>query len=337
MINFKDDYSIGAHPDVLSAIADVNDGTMPAYGHDPVSDRAKSLIRAQLRSESDIYFVTGGTLANLVIIASALRPHEAVIAAETGHINIHETGAIEATGHKIIAAPSRNGKLDPDALIQAFDANTMPPHMAKPKLVYISNATETGRVYTKSELEVLSGICRDRDLYLMMDGARLSAALASSLSDLSLADLANLTDMFWIGGTKAGTLFGEAIVLNNPALRPEFEFHLKQRGALLSKGRYLGAQFEALFKNDLYFKNGQQANEMAARLSRGIVGKGYRLQDNTESNQVFPVLPNSIINDLQDRFAFYHWADVNDEESVIRLVTSFATQAADVDAFIDAL
>ncbi len=337
MINFKDDYSIGAHPKVLAAIQSVNDTTMPAYGEDPVSDRARKLIQNQISTDVDIYFVTGGTLANLIMIAGALRPHEAVIAPEFGHINTHETGAIEATGHKIIQVPSQDGKLNPEALIKAYDENTMPPHMAKPRLVYISNATETGRVYTRSELEKLSQICRERDLYLMIDGARLSAALASPINDLNLSEIAKLADMFWIGGTKAGALFGEAIVLSNPELKPDFDFHVKQRGALLSKGRFLGAQFEALFSEHLYIQNGAHANQMAQSLSEGVTSKGFPLQDTTESNQVFPILSNDKIKALEDRFSFYHWANIDADQSIIRLVTSFTTQISDVDEFIDAL
>ena len=337
MIHFKDDYSVGAHPKVMDAMIKANDGLMPAYGRDPVSGEARSLIQEAIGRPCDIHFVASGTTANVLMIAGALRPHEAVISVEGGHIATHEAGSIEATGHKIISVPHQDGKLDPEDLINAIQTNTMPPHMAKPKLVYISNASETGTVYTKAELTALSDICQSKGLYLMMDGARLAAALAASKNDLTLPDITALTDMFWIGGTKAGALMGEAIVLTNPQLSKDFEFHIKQRGALLAKGRAIGAQFKALFTDGLYRANGAQANAMATLLSKGILAKGFKLAAETESNQVFPVLPNALIEQLEMASGFYVWGPAGEDHSIIRLVTSWATTDAEIDAFLAAL
>ena len=337
MIHFKDDYSTGAHPNVLEALAKSNDGLMPAYGQDPVSEDARSLIMSELGRDCDIHFVASGTMANLLMIASALRPHEAVISVDGGHIATHEAGSIEATGHKIISVPAENGKLTADVLLRTIEDNTMPPHMAKPRLVYISNATETGTVYTKSEVTQISRICRDKGLYLMMDGARLAAALAANSNDLTLADMAALTDMFWIGGTKAGALMGEAVVLSHPDLKPDFGFHVKQRGALLAKGRAIGAQFKALFTNGLYVANGRHANQAAEALSRGILDKGFELAEPTESNQVFPILPNAVIEKLELTSGFYVWGPAGDDHSIIRLVTSWATTQDEIDGFLGAL
>ena len=337
MIHFKDDYSTAAHPDVLRAMVQANDGLMPAYGQDPVSEDARSQIKSALGRDCDIHFVASGTMANLLMIASALRAHEAVICVEGSHIATHEAGSIEATGHKIISVPHENGKLTADVLLRTIEDNTMPPHMAKPRLVYISNATETGTVYTKSEVSQLSRICHDKGLYLMMDGARLAAALAANSNDLTLADIAALTDMFWIGGTKAGALMGEAIVLCHPDLMPDFGFHVKQRGALLAKGRAIGAQFKALFTDGLYVANGRQANQAAEALSQGILDKGFALADPTESNQVFPILPNIVIEKLEMTSGFYVWGPAGDDHSIIRLVTSWATTQDEIDGFLSAL
>ena len=239
------------------------------------------------------------------MIAAALRPFEAALAAEGGHINLHETGAVEATGHKVIGIQSANGKLTPGLIDPVLRFHTMPPHMARPRLVYISNAAETGRVYTKAELTALSEYCRDNNLYLMMDGARLAAALAADKNDLTLSDIAALTDMFWIGGTKAGGLSGEAIIVVNPELAADFTFHIKQRGALLSKGWFVAAQFDALLRGGFYIDLARHANDMALQIANGLADKGYDLAEPTESNQVFPVLTQSQIDTLSTRVKFH--------------------------------
>ena len=333
--SFLDDYSEGCHPTILGALQGTNLIQQSAYGNDDYSRQAKGLIRKYLENDDTaIYFVAGGTLANIIIMSSTLKSHEAVIAADSGHIVVRETGAIEATGHKIITVPSADGKLTPESIETILVNNAHFPHMAKPKLVYISNATETGTVYSKAELSAISNTCKSNDLLLLLDGARLGAALTADSNDLNLKDIAQLTDIFWIGGTKAGALIGEAIIIPNSKLAIEFDFHIKQRGALLAKGRLLGLQFTELFKNDLFFNNTRHANLMAQKLSTGLVKSKHRLIAETQSNQIFAILPNNLIEKLNLRFSFYVWRKYDEEHSVVRLVTSWATQDCKVDEFI---
>lgn len=336
--SFLDDYSEGCHPAILKALSETNLNQEMAYGDDIYSQEARNLIAAQTGVDAaSIFFVAGGTLANLIIIAAMLRPHEAVIAAHSGHIVQRETGAIEATGHKIISVPSTDGKLTPVQIKTALANNAQAPHMAKPRMVYISNATETGRLYTKSELTALSKVCRENGLLLFMDGARLSAALCGPKNDLTLKDIAELTDVFWIGGTKAGALIGEAIVINNPELAKDFAYHIKQRGALLAKGRLLGIQFRELFTSGLYFSASQYANDLAQKISNAVIQNGYALASDTETNQIFPILPNTLIAKLETKFKFFIWEPAENDTSVLRLCTSWATDEAQVEAFIKAL
>ncbi len=335
--SFLDDYSEGCQANILEAMQSTNMAQQSAYGNDDYSNLARRLIRKHLDGDFPIYFVAGGTLANIIIMSSTLKSHEAVIAADSGHIVVRETGAIEATGHKIITVPSDDGKLTPESIEHTLADNAHFPHMAKPRLVYISNATETGTVYAKSELSALSVICKSNDLLLLLDGARLGAALTANISDLTLKDIAELTDIFWIGGTKAGALIGEAIVITNPKLAIEFDFHIKQRGALLAKGRLLGLQFTELFKDDLFFKNSRHANLMAQKLSAGLIKNGHRLIAETQSNQIFAIMPNDLLAKLNKRFSFYVWRKYNETDSVIRLVTSWATDENKVSEFIAAI
>lgn len=336
--SFLDDYSEGCHPQILEALSSTNTSQQTAYGEDEYCIEARRLIRQRLGDdEASVHFVTGGTLANIIAISSCLRSHEAVISAASGHIMLRETGAIEATGHKIIAMASGNGKLTPEDVESAIQNNAHFPHMAKPRLVYISNATELGTVYTKVELQALSAICRSNNLLLLVDGARLGAALSASKNDVSLSDLSRLCDIFWIGGTKAGALMGEAIVIANEKLSRDFSFHIKQRGALLAKGRVLGIQFRELFKADLFFGATRHANKMAEILAGGLAEHGYQLAAETESNQVFPILPNKVIDHLTQHFDFHVWAKVDEQNTVVRLVTSWATDESSVNAFIGQL
>ena len=257
-----------------------------------------------------------------------------MIAVASGHIVVRETGAIEATGHKIITVPPIDGKLTPDSIVSALDANAHYPHMAKPRLVYLSNATEVGTLYTKSELQEISKLCKERDLLLLLDGARLGAALSADKNDATLEDIADLTDIFWIGGTKVGALLGEAIVIPNPKLRDDFNFHIKQRGGLLAKGRILGQQFRELFRDGLYFDLARHSNNTANQLSDGIAKAGYNFVAETETNQLFPILPNDLIAHLKDRFDFYIWEPHDAVNSVVRLVTSWATDVEQVNEFV---
>lgn len=336
--SFLDDYSEGCHPDILSALSKTNLVQQTAYGDDEYSKNARQLIRKELNhTDTPVYFVAGGTLANIIIMSGALRSHEAVIAANTGHIVVRETGAIEATGHKIITVPTGDGKLTPALIEATLASNAHFPHMTRPKLVYISNATEVGTIYTKQEVTALSACCKSNNLLLMMDGARLGTALTALKSDLSLSDVTELCDIFWIGGTKAGALIGEAIVIPNTKLADDFAFHIKQRGALLAKGRLLGIQFEALFTDKLFFTLSENANTAAQRLSSAFVTAGYTLAAATESNQIFPILPNLLISRLKEQFAFYVWEPADNDHSVVRFVTSWATDEAQIDRLTDAL
>lgn len=337
MYSFKNDYSEGCHVRILEALSKANTDQQEGYGDDEYSEQARTYIKSKIANQNaKIRFVSGGTQANAVVIAAALRPHESVISAESGHINIHEAGAIEATGHKIEYASKANGKLCP-ADIEPLLIKAEDHHMVKPRLVYISNSTELGTIYRKAELEALSEFCKKNSLLLFLDGARLGSALTSVNNDLTLADIARLTDVFYIGATKNGALMGEAIVIINDSLKPDFEFHLKQRGALVSKGRFIGIQFAELFRDDLFFEMARHANNMAMKMVEAIKLKGYDFVASPESNQIFPILPNKLIAKLETIFDFYPWRKVDNEHTSIRLVTSWATDEKAVDEFIEYL
>ena len=335
--SFNNDYSEGAHPRILQAMMEVNLEQNSGYSLDGHSDHAKALIKKEIRREDvDIHMIVGGTQTNLLGICCALRPHQAVICAETGHINVHETGAIEATGHKVLTQFARDGKLTTAAIQKVLDWHT-DEHMVQPKMVYISNSTEVGTQYLKSELEELSLFCRQKGLYLFLDGARMGAALTSRVNDLTLADIARLTDMFYIGGTKNGALFGEALIISHPDLKPDFRYMIKQRGAMLAKGWLLGIQFEELFQNNLFFDMAAHANEMADQLRKKLTACGYPFHWDSTTNQLFPVLPNDVMEKLAKDFLFSKQAVIDEDHTCIRLVTSWATKQEGVDAFLAAL
>lgn len=336
--SFQDDYSDGAHPSVVTAIAGGNAQRQASYGLDEHTANARQLICKEMNGlQPSIHFVTNGTLANIIAIGSCLLPHEAVIAPETAHINVRAGGSIEAIGHKIITVKPVKGKLEPEGILKALAQNSQFPHMAKPRLVYISNATELGTIYTKDDLSQIADLCRRHNLLLYLDGARIGVALAAEKNDLTLADIGRLTDIFWIGGTKGGALLGEAIVINNPALQPGFEYHIKQRGGLLAKSRLLGQQFEELFRSGLFFELALHANNTAKVLSTGIQEAGYALSQETETNQVFAIFPDQVVAKLQVNFSFHVWEKLDGDRSVIRLVTSWATELKQVHALIDTL
>lgn len=275
----------------------------------------------------------GGTQTNLTMIASALRPYEAVICADTGHINVHETGAIESTGHKVLTVPKEDGKLTPADVLSVVRSHP-DEHMVKPRMVYISQSTEVGTVYTRHELEALRAVCDRQNLLLYLDGARLASGMTAEDCDLIPADLHRLCDAFYIGGTKNGALFGEALVLVNDALKPDFRYMIKNRGAMLAKGWLLGMQFEGLFTGDLYFTLGRHANAMAARLRDGLIEKGYELAYPSTTNQVFAVLDKDQIFELTTEAAFEFTKNWDATHDVVRFVTSWATKAEDVDAML---
>lgn len=337
MYSFKNDYSEGAHPRILSALIESNLEQTDGYGEDIYTEKAVNQLKRYIgRSDIDIHLLTGGTQTNLTAISAFLRPHEAVISAKTGHVLTHETGAIEATGHKVISADSKDGKLTPLLIENAVNAHT-DEHMVKPKLIYISNPTEIGSIYSRTELIALSNLCREKKLYLYVDGARLGSALCSEGNDLTLSDLGKYTDAFYIGGTKNGALFGEALVICKDSLKEDFRFMMKQKGALLAKGRLLGIQFHELFKDDLYFNLAAHANKMADLLRNGIHNAGYSFLTNSPSNQIFPILPNQLISKLSEKFSFYLWEEIDEQNSAVRLVTSWATKEEYVLEFIDEL
>ncbi|KOA18089.1 Low specificity L-threonine aldolase [Clostridium homopropionicum DSM 5847] len=334
MYSFKNDYSEGTNPRILNALIESNLEQVDGYGEDHYTLEAAELLKQKIKlSNIDIHFLSGGTQTNLITISAFLRPHEAAIAANTGHIFTHETGSIEATGHKVISVEVNDGKLSPDHIKSALGMHT-DEHMVKPKLVYISNPTEVGSIYSKTELEQLSSFCKKNNLILFMDGARLGSALCSKENDLQLSDIAKLTDAFYIGGTKNGALFGEALVICKDSLKEDFRFHMKQKGALLAKGRVLGIQFLELFKDELYFDLAKHANKMADLLRKNIESMGYKFLTYSPSNQIFPIFPNKIIEKLQEKYSFLVWSKIDEDSSSVRLVTSWATKEDAVKAFL---
>lgn len=333
MLSFLNDYSEGAHPRILKALADTNLDQTCGYGLDFYCQRAAELIRQKCAApEADVHFVVGGTQANLLVIHALLRSFEAAIAADTGHINVHETGAIEATGHKVCTVPSPDGKLTPALVRQVVDSHSS-EHMVRPRLVYISDTTEIGTFYTKAELAALRRCCDENGLLMYLDGARLGSALTAEGSDLTLSDLAALTDAFTIGGTKNGALFGEAIILKNAALQPDFRSYIKQRGAMLAKGRLLGIQFTQLLTDDLYFDMGRHANTMAAQVRDALLAEGYPCPYDSHTNQIFPILPHSVIEKLSKVCAFEVSRPEDETHSMVRFVTSWATTEEAVKEF----
>ncbi|MBK1896769.1 threonine aldolase family protein [Chryseobacterium paridis] len=334
--SFKNDYSEGCHPNILQALLQSNLDQEAGYGEDRFCLQAKQLIKEKMnRKDSEIYFVSGGTQANLIVISSILKPYQAAISASTGHVLNNETGAIEATGHKVLSVETEDGKLRPSDIIQVLEGHRNVPHQVMPKLVYISNSTELGTVYNTKELEDLSSFCKENNLYLFMDGARLGHGLTAEISDLTLEKVAQLTDVFYLGGTKNGALIGEAIVINNPVLQEDFGFHIKQKGAMLAKGRLLGIQFLELMKNNLYFDLARHANQQAMKIKNALQEKGASFLSDTYTNQIFPILNNDLIEVLSEKFEFYVWKKIDEESSAIRLITSWNTPDQGVEDFIE--
>ncbi|QDP85470.1 aminotransferase class I/II-fold pyridoxal phosphate-dependent enzyme [Chryseobacterium sp. SNU WT5] len=324
--SFKNDYAEGAHPKILEALVQSNLTQHNGYGLDNFSLNVESIIKEKIKNQdAKVYLVSGGTQANLIVISAFLRPHESVVAAATGHIFTNESGAIEATGHKVHAVETNDGKLRPDDIQKIIDAHQNKPHQVKQKLVYISNSTEIGTIYSKKELVDLYQFCQENKLYLFVDGARLGHALTAETNDLTLEDFGKYTDAFYLGGTKNGALIGEAIVINNEILQEEFGFHLKQKGAMLAKGRLLGIQFQELLKDDLYFDLAKHANQQAMKIKETFQSIGVDFLSETFTNQIFPILRNEQIEKLSERFDFYVWKKLDQEKSAIRLITSWAT------------
>ncbi len=340
MIHFRNDYSEGALPAVLQALNATNLESTCGYGCDDYCARAADRIRARFACPgAGVHLMVGGTVTNLTAIAAFLRPYQAVIAPASAHICQHETGSIEAGGHKILAVPARDGKLTPDGVraVMREHQNGKDEHMVQPKLVYISDATELGTIYTKSELTALRAVCDEYGLYLYLDGARMAQALVAEGNDLAPEDFARLCDAFYIGGTKNGLLFGEALVIANAALQPDFRHMIKQRGGMFAKGRLLGVQFLAYFEDDLWLAAARHSVETAQRIARALSAAGYRLLADSPTNQIFPIVSNEKMAELSKAFSFELTAPAGDAHSAIRFVTSWATKDADVDALIRAL
>ncbi|WP_294342664.1 aminotransferase class I/II-fold pyridoxal phosphate-dependent enzyme [uncultured Clostridium sp.] len=326
MYSFKNDYSEGAHPRILDALLRSNMEQEEGYGLDRYSKEAIKLLKEKIMNkEVDIHLLQGGTQTNLIAISAFLKPYEAAIAANTGHILVHETGAIEATGHKVISVPSADGKINSKDIEKVLNEH-VDEHMVKPKLVYISNPTEIGTIYKKEELKELSETCKKNNLILYVDGARLGSALMSESNNMSLSDLATFTDAFYIGATKNGGLMGEALIICNENLKNDFRFSIKQRGGLVAKGRVLGIQFLELFKDNLYFELANHANKMSSIIKESIDECKLDVLITSDTNQLFPIVPNSVLAELEKKYKFTLWERLDEENTVIRIVTSWATK-----------
>lgn len=333
MYSFTNDYSEGAHPLILEALQKTNLEQADGYGMDPYCLQATNKIKELIKNENiDVHYLVGGTQTNATFIASALQPYQAAIATDTGHINVHEAGSVEATGHKVITCPNENGKMTVTRIEEIIRCHE-DEHMVQPKLVYISQTTELGTAYTTKEIKELYAYCQARDLYLFVDGARLGSALVIDECP-SLEELAKYCDAFYIGGTKLGALLGECLVIIKEELKTGFRYHMKQRGAMLAKGRVIGIQFLTLFSDELYFQIGKQENDMADLLRDGIAGLGYEFFIATNTNQIFPIFPNSVIKKLQESFSFIVMEATDEKHSYIRLVTSWATKKEQIEKFI---
>ncbi len=339
MIYLSSDYTEGAHPDILRRLVDTNLEQTTGYGTDPHCQSAADLIRKACSAPAaDVHFLVGGTQANLTVIAAALRPHQGVLSAETGHIQSHESGAIEATGHRVIPLQSPLGKIDADSIDRFCQTHFDDPnreHAVKPAMVYLSHPTELGTLYSLDELKAIREVCTRHSLLLYLDGARLAYALASPQNDVTLPDLARHCDVFYIGGTKCGALFGEAVVISNESLKTDFRYIIKQRGGMLAKGRLLGLQFEAMFQNNLYFEIGRHAIALALKIRQAFSDKGVELLIDSETNQQFPILKQDQIDRIGREFAYTWWQEAGDDQSAIRFCTSWATRPEAVSRLVE--
>ena len=341
MIRFSSDYTEGAHPSILSALAETNFEQNPGYSEDTHCAHAAELIRNACNCpQAAVHFLVGGTQANTIVIASLLKPFQGALCADSGHIHVHETGAVEATGHKVLALPGRNGKITVAQIREACEShahNASFEHIVQPGLVYISHPTEYGTLYTLQELTELSETCRKYGLPLFLDGARLGYGLAAEDTDVTLQDIARLCNVFYIGGTKVGALFGEAVVITDPALQKDFRYMMKRGGGMLAKGWLLGIQFETLFQNGLYLKLGKHAVSLAYLIRDAFRNKGISFIMESSTNQQFPILTNKQMETLSGEFAFTYWEKVDEEHSAVRFCTSWATTKEQVDALIRAI
>ncbi len=335
MLSFESDYIMGAHPKILESLIQTNLDPQPGYGMDMYSRRAADKIRKACGCpEAEVFFLSGGTQTNQLVISVMTRPYEGVIGADTAHINTHEAGAIEYSGHKVLALPHHDGKIDAgelSLLLKDFYDDANHEHMVFPGMVYISHPTEYGTLYTKDELTKISDVCRTYKIPLYLDGARLGYGLAGKGADVTLEDIADLCDVFYIGGTKVGALCGEALVFTRGNAPKHMETMIKQHGALLAKGRVLGVQFDALFTDDLYMKVSRNAIDKAGKLIEAFEGAGYQFYLKSPTNQQFIILENDKMDKLQEKVRFSFWEKLDDEHTVVRFATSWATTDRDIE------
>lgn len=336
MLYFNNDYNEGCHEKILEALTKTNYEQTPGYGEDDYCREAAEMIRTACgRKNLGVHFLVGGTQANFTVIAAALRPYQGVLCASTGHIHVHETGAVEGTGHKCLPLPQHEGKITAEQVRKAVLAQRNDPsaeHLVQPAMVYISQSTELGTLYTRKELEELASVCRALGLYLFLDGARLGYALAARSNDLTLEDIARLTDVFYIGGTKVGALFGEAVVISNPQINRDFRYMIKHQGGMLAKGRLLGIQFKTLMENGLYQKLGTHADVLADRLRGELEALKVPFLVPGVTNQLFPILPDAVLSELSKKYVFSEQERVDDTHRAVRFCTSWATREDAVEA-----
>ena len=334
MILFNSDYTEGAHPRILERLMETNLEQTTGYGEDAYCEAAREAIRKVCDApEADVHFLVGGTQANFTVISSALKSYQGVLCADTGHINVHETGAVEACGHKVLALPGKDGKITAEQIRNAYDlhwSDESHEHIAQPKMVYISHPTELGTLYTKGELEEIGRVCRECGLYLFLDGARLGYGLMAPGTDVTIADIAKICDVFYIGGTKVGAFFGEAVVIMNPQLKPDFRYCIKQKGGMLAKGRLLGIQFLELFRDGLYFEIAKHAIDMAMILKEGLKEKGYSFFMDSVTNQQFIMIEDEKLEKIREKYGVTYQQRYDETHSVIRLCTSWATTEENV-------
>lgn len=338
MIYFNTDFVNGMHPLILKKLEETNEEQLPNYGTDFHTHNAQELIKKACNCDCDVHLLVGGTQANVTILSHMLRPYQGVITAATGHINVHETGALEATGHKNLVIPSVDGKISAKAVEDYYTSHfgmADPSHEIQPKAVYISNSTELGTIYTKKELKELSAICKKLNLYFMMDGARLGYALGCKNNDVTLEDLAQLLDVFYLGGTKLGAMFGEAVVITNSEIKEFFRYSIKQNGGMLAKGRFLGIQFEVLMQDELYLKLGKHAAYQSEKLQDLFKELNISTLFPSPSNQQFPIFPNSVLGELEKKYVFEKTRVIDDAHTCVRICTSWATKDEDLDMLIN--
>lgn len=338
MIHFDQDYAEGAHPKILERLLETNLEQAAGYGFDQYSERARELIKESVENDAvDVHFLSAGTQTNLTVIASALRPHQGVVAAESGHIQTLETGAIEAVGHKILLLPTEEGKIQAEqvaALCEEYWNNEANIHKVQPSMLHLANPTEVGTIYSKEELTALRAVTEKYEMKFFIDGARLGYGLVADTNDVTMKDMVDLTDVFYIGGTKIGALLGEAVVIKDPELKRDFRSIMKQKGALLAKGRLLGIQFETLFTDNLYFEIADYAVSQATRIKKALIEKGVAMKYENDTNQLFPIMTDEMVRYLAENFKFLVMNQEDDQHHLVRICTSWATKEEHVDQLI---